>query len=380
MLLLFYDLKMEPLKYLDIYESKCTVRNYKSSLRTFFNVLYGKTDPLEDLARQYLEEKRNYEEDIEALLISLKGRPPKTVRTKIGSIKVFLVENDVELNGKFWKRISGKIKGSRAWTEDKIPSQEEFRRILNHLPLPSKALSLVLLSSGIRIGEALQLVPEDLELNEDPARIKIKGAYTKTGNPRTSFMSREAKEVLTEWLKVRDQYLVSSVSKTKLYEKDINDPRVFPWCHANAYVMWNLGLKKAKFDKIDSSTKRHVIHPHVLRKFFRTKLASVIQVDIVEALMGHEGYLTEVYRKYSIEDLAKFYKQGEHALLVFTEAAEVSKLKAEVEEKYKDLEGQRNYLMNRVMEQDAKINNLEARLRTIEESTKKLIEKYSRED
>jgi len=96
--------------------------------------------------------------------------------------------------------------------------------------------------------------------------------------------------------------------------------------------------------------------------------------------MGHEGYLTEVYRKYSIEDLAKFYKQGEHALLVFTEAAEVSKLKAEVEEKYKDLEGQRNYLMNRVMEQDAKINNLEARLRTIEESTKKLIEKYSRED
>ena len=226
-------------------------------------------------------------------------------------------------------------------------------------------MSLVLLSSGIRIGEALQLVPEDLELEADPARIKIKGSYTKTGNPRTTFITREAKEVLLEWLKVRDQYLVSSVSKTKLYKKDLNDPRVFPYCHANAYVMWNLGLKKSKFDKIDSSTNRHVIHPHVLRKYFRTRLASVIQVDIVEALMGHEGYLTEVYRKYSTEDLAKFYKQGEHSLLVFTEAAEVNRLKAEVEEKYRDIEGQRSYLMNRVMDLEARIRNTEEKLNNI---------------
>lgn len=360
---------MEPLKYLEQYQSKTTVSNYKSCLRIFFKGIYGKSEPLEDLARQYFSEKRNYEEDVENLLTSLKGRPPKTVRHRIAAVKVFLVENDVELNGKFWKRISGKIKGSRAWTEDRIPTYEEFRRILDHFPLPGKALSLVLLSSGIRIGEALQLVPEDLELGEDPARIKIRGSYTKSGNPRTSFISREAKEVLTEWLKVRGQYLVASVSKTKLYEKDVNDKRVFPWSRANSYAIWNLGLEKSKFDKMDSSTNRHVIHPHVLRKFFRTKLASVIQVDVVEALMGHEGYLTEVYRKYSTEDLAKFYKQGEHALLVFTEAAEVSKLKAEVEEKYKSMEDQRNYLVNKVMD-------LEVRIRRVEDEIGKLLEKY----
>lgn len=329
---------MEPLKYLDQYESKSTVVNYKSSLREFFKAVYGKRDPLEDLAQQYFSEKRNYEEDVENLLTSMHGRPPKSVRHRIAAVKVFMVENDVELNAKFWKRISGRIKGSRAWTEDRVPSAEEFRKILNHLPLSSKAMSLVLLSSGMRIGESLQLVPEDLELEADPARIKIKGSYTKTGNPRTTFISGEAKEVLLEWLKVRDQYLISSVSKTKLYEKDLNDPRVFPYCHANAYVMWNLGLKKSKFDKMDSSTNRHVIHPHVLRKFFRTKLASVIQVDVVEALMGHEGYLTEVYRKYSVEDLAKFYKQGEHSLQVFTDAGEVNSLRQEIEDRNKQLQ------------------------------------------
>ena len=67
-------------------------------------------------------------------------------------------------------------------------------------------------------------------------------------------------------------------------------------------------------------------------------MGSVIPVDVTEALMGHEGYLTEVYRRYSVEDLAKFYKQGEPALLIFTESGEVSKLKAEVEERNKQLQ------------------------------------------
>jgi len=49
-------------------------------------------------------------------------------------------------------------------------------------------------------------------------------------------------------------------------------------------------------------------------------------------LMGHEGYLTEVYRRYTIEDLREFYLKGESALLVFTDAAEVTKLRQEVEE------------------------------------------------
>jgi len=39
--------------------------------------------------------------------------------------------------------------------------------------------------------------------------------------------------------------------------------------------------------------------------------------------MGHEGYLTEVYRRYSKENLAKLHKQGEHALLIFTEAGKL---------------------------------------------------------
>jgi tetrahydromethanopterin S-methyltransferase subunit G len=48
--------------------------------------------------------------------------------------------------------------------------------------------------------------------------------------------------------------------------------------------------------------------------------------------MGHEGYLTEAYRRYSQEDLAEFYKKGEHILAVFSNAQDLAKVRKELEE------------------------------------------------
>jgi phage shock protein A len=91
-------------------------------------------------------------------------------------------------------------------------------------------------------------------------------------------------------------------------------------------------------------------------------MATVIPVDVVEALMGHEGYLTEVYRRYSLEDLAKFYKQGEHTLLVFAESENVSRLRAEIEERNKQLQALVNGLTAENMELKAKISRLERQM------------------
>ena len=49
--------------------------------------------------------------------------------------------------------------------------------------------------------------------------------------------------------------------------------------------------------------------------------------------MGHEGYLTEVYRRYTVEDLRTFYLKGEPALLVFTDTQKVVELQKVIEEK-----------------------------------------------
>ncbi|MBS7619780.1 hypothetical protein KEJ21_03945 [Candidatus Bathyarchaeota archaeon] len=160
--------------------------------------------------------------------------------------------------------------------------------------------------------------------------------------------------------------------------------KLFPQSEANYRYMWNLALRKSNNGSRDPKTKIREHHVHVLRKWFRTRLAVAIPVDIVESLMGHEGYLTEVYRRYSEEDLAKFYKQGEHQLLIFTEAGEVSKLKEEVEERNKQLQQIINTLVVENTELKSRINlivseneELKRRTRKVEEKIEELIKTLS---
>jgi len=108
-------------------------------------------------------------------------------------------------------------------------------------------------------------------------------------------------------------------------------------------------------------------------------------VDVVEALMGHERYLTEVYRRYSVEQLAEFYVKGEHALLVFTEAQELGKIREEIEECNTQLQTLVNGLTseniefrNRISEHNLKITKVEleiTELKRTNDEFKKTIER-----
>jgi len=54
--------------------------------------------------------------------------------------------------------------------------------------------------------------------------------------------------------------------------------------------------------------------------------------------MGHEGYLTEVYRRYTLEDLRKFYLEGEPSLLVFTDTTKVVELQETIKKENQELQ------------------------------------------
>jgi integrase len=326
--------------FLKNYSSQVTVSVYRSAIKDFLGFIYGAVDngDLEQKARQYFREGRDYQKDVELYFQSKKNEAPKSRRLRVSVLRVFLLENGVELPALFWRRLRDRIKGSRALTMDRPPTTEELRKILNLMDIKGKALFLVLASSGMRIGEALKLKVEDFELDKDPARVNIRGAYTKTGNSRVAFISSEAKEAVEQWLRIRGDYLKQASGRSWKYSKPTEDPRMFPFDMPTAYASWTNALEKAGLMQKDIQTDRLVLHPHALRKFFRSKLAQVIPVDIVEALMGHEGYLTQVYRRYSLEDLADFYKKGEHTLLVFGNGKDLVKLRAEVEEKNKQLQ------------------------------------------
>ena len=354
------------LKWLETYSSPSTVKAYKWALNGFFQVLGFKGD-LEENARAYFSQKRNYQEDVKAYFMSLKGKPPKTVSLCLSAVKMFLLENGVELPALFWRRLKGRRKGSRALMLDKVPSNAELRRILSHMDVKGKSLFLVLASSGMRIGEALKLKLEDVDLTSDPPRILIRGEYTKSGNSRVAFISSEAKEALEEWLKIRNEVLNASVKRSRRYPKKAEDKRIWAFEPNTAYFIWRNAIRKAGFDKrfqYNNSLERFTVHPHVLRKFFRTRLGAVIPVDVVEALMGHEGYLTEVYRRYSLEELANFYKQGEYTLLIFSEG--LGKLRKEIEERNEQLQKLINGLTAENLELKNKLNKLEKKVSELE--------------
>lgn len=357
------------LRWLETYSSKSTVRAYKWGLEQFFKAL-GFKGSLEENAETYMSQKRNYEEDLKTYFISLKGKPPKSVNICLTSVKMFLMENGVELPALFWRRLKGRRKGSRALMLDKVPSNAELRRILSHMDTKGKSLFLVLASSGMRIGEALKLKVEDVDLSSEPPRINIRGEYTKTGNPRIAFISIEAKESLEEWLKIRNEALNSAIGRSVRYGKRAEDSRIWPFEPNTAYFIWRNSIKKARFDKrfqYNNNLERYKVHPHVLRKFFRTRMATVIPVDVTEALMGHEGYLTEVYRRYTFEDLAKFYKQGEHTLLIFT-TEETKKLR----EDQAKLQSLVNGLTAENLELKAKVNGLEREMAELKSSVSEM--------
>jgi len=359
-------------EFLSLYKGKSTVTAYRWALAEFFKSVYGENGhKLEELGDKYFTDNRDYEKDITKFLAAINDKPPKSVRLMLSAVKSFLIENRVELTEKFWRGVIRRVKGSRARTQDKVPSNVELRQILTHTPVQGTALFLTLASSGMRIGEALQLKLEDLSLDNEPAKVSIRGSYTKTGNSRIAFISREATETIQQWLRVREDYL-SAASKKSRYEKSAEDDRLFPFEHLTAYVIWKNAVRKAGFLKRDPETNRHTVHPHTLRKFFRSKMSQLIPVDIVEALMGHEGYLTEVYRRYSEEDLAKFYLQGESAVLIFTEAGEVRKLRAEVEERNKQLQTLANGLASENLELKDRVRSLEQQVGSIQSFLKDL--------
>ena len=240
----------------------------------------------------------------------------------------------MEPSNKFWKglRKSKKDKGNRPITLDRSPTRKELRRIILEGRPMARAMFLIASSSGMRIGEILQLLPEDVILKHDPPMINIRAEYTKTGAPRTVFISNEALEALEAWYNKRDSWIETATKKLgaiRIYDYS-KDPRIFPIHRSMCSVMWNNMLRKANLDERDLTTGTRKLHIHTLRKYFRTNLTYAgMPLDVVEALMGHSGYLTDAYQRYSIEQLAEMYKKAVNSISIFEDEVGLDNIQEE---------------------------------------------------
>ena len=345
--------------WLNTYRSTSTRGSYRNSLKHFFGA--SDDEELDDISEKfldrYLSEEKDKKKDMEQVIYAFveseeeKGSAPKTIWARVSAVKGFLSDHELELGSSFWKKLKRRrLKGrTDAVQEDYIPSNAELRRIIGFLPTVGKALFRLMATSGARIGEIMKLRVKDLVLDHPilAPHVNFRRETTKSGKKRIAFMTPEAKEDLEKWLLERDDYFETAVRRSQWKEhysvprdewkgKSMDDDRLFPFESVTAYYMWNTATKRANLLMRDERTNNFTLRPHALRKWFRTRLGAVLKLDVVETLMGHEGYLTQEYRKYGKQELSDFYVEHQEVLLLEIDIT-VGKLNNKVQEQEQQL-------------------------------------------
>ena len=103
--------------------------------------------------------------------------------------RIKIYDEDVKHELTFPKKVEG----------EKAPMTREIINTLVEKTKSKKSLYLVLASSGMRIGETLQLRMKDVRIDESPARVIIPPPITKAKRGRTTFISSEAVESLRDF-------------------------------------------------------------------------------------------------------------------------------------------------------------------------------------
>ena len=321
-----------------------TAKNYRSHINKYFEFIGTQPD-------QYFNSERDYNKDFEDYAQTIKNLSLCTRKMRLTCIRTYLRKNKITLDE---ETQTDNIKSIRArvQTQDEVPTPEILREILAHGTTKDRALFLFISSSGMRVGEALQITTNDIpafkQLDqrkpiEYPIRVRLPAAITKNHLPRTTYISQEAWSILLEWLKERSDYLQQARRKSKHY-KDQENPNLFPHGYSSAAASWNRLIKKAKHDERDTSNKnkkyqRRRYHIHILRAYFKNRLLEAgVQERYIETLLGHVGYVGGAYDKSLEPQIRKAYEKGEQFLSVYEVRPDLTKMNDELTGLKKDFQ------------------------------------------
>jgi site-specific recombinase XerD len=153
-----------------------------------------------------------------------------------------------------------------------IPS-EDVNRLLGVLTgVRARALILILLRTGMRVGELLDTQVRDVHLTE--RRIDIPQAQ-KTATGRVAYLSDDARTALKAWLKVRDQtspFLFCTHQGRRM-------------CYATARQIFHKHLREAGLQG-----KGYGLH--CLRHTFATEMLNAgMRLECLQELLGHSNVL-----------------------------------------------------------------------------------------
>ncbi len=247
-----------------------TINSSFTSIR-FFLELYqasGKTD-LTQLTRSHLEAFIEHEQD--------RGMHISTVRTRMASIIAFLhylMEQEILSVSILKKTIRLKL-------PDALPramNPNDARRLIQAIDtVRDRALILLLLRTGMRIGEVLGLTVNDIDLKEKKVHL-LQGEKNNMG--RVVYLSNDALFALKRWLATRNTE-----------EKYIFHGQHGRLCYSTARSRFTHYLTKARLEH-----KGYTVHS--CRHTFASELLNAgMRLEVLQQLLGHKDI--EVTRHYA---------------------------------------------------------------------------------
>jgi hypothetical protein len=193
-----------------------TKRQYPKRLEVFLDYLKLKGTTIEEKANEFYifasKNPKTFQNRLLSYIVYHKQRSKdgeiseSTVPNYYKPIKLFCDMNDIIIN---WKMVTRGIPKGRHASEDRIPTIDEIKKLLEYPDIRIKPIVLTMISSGIRIGawdflKWKHIIP----IESDDGYIIAAKIIVYAGEPEQyySFITNEAFNSLKDWMNYRTSY------------------------------------------------------------------------------------------------------------------------------------------------------------------------------
>lgn len=200
-------------------------------------------------------------------------------------------------------------------------TKEILVRLLHNSSYLMQTAILMCISSGMRVGELVQLRISDIDFTTNPTTIRLRKETTKTRETRFTCISSEATKSLKDYLIKKfnwyegikeDRYIFmrnENYSDSQQYYRAVKSAEC-----TLGQALW-LTVKSVPDLAMKNENGRYNIHFHAFRAWFKTQVTNAHQSDFAEAMMGHKS-LKLVYYRQNAKDRQKTYLEVEPALTI----------------------------------------------------------------
>lgn len=240
-------------------------------------------------AINYPERRRDFRKPVSTI----------TINNYIRNLRVFF--NYLERNYIIRKNPMKRIRQLRTNRQPKVYlTDDELRRLLAKFDRSyfsehrDYMMILLMLDSGMRLGECSTLLVSDLELSRK--RINLRAEETKGRKERTVFFSPKTEKALRSWLQYKDRYVESDY--------------VFPVKEHGGPI--GVGNFESNFRKyIERAGLNEDYSPHCLRNNFAKRcLMNGMDIYTLSKILGHSSVTVteQAYLDINDDDMSKRYQ------------------------------------------------------------------------